>query len=193
MCSGAATQPGPTANRAKGKILSYLLVPIMFVFVLCCAQQQTQATDFSSLSMGLPGKVDRKALSNRDTDLQTLLVPREDLDRGSQPTFAKRQYVSKVLNSGAKPKGNSSDYLSNLLFGHQNWTDNKPLLDSPVRFQPDQKSSSEVKEFLSVQDLSSTPFDTDGLSPYLHTSPEVIEEAKRVQFNLFQVCVVCFS
>ena len=106
----------------------------------------------------------------------TSLIPKTDSD-----------YVSKVLlsNSPPKPKSNTN-YVSNLRFGHEKWRDGKLLLTEPVQFQPERKSAYEVQEFLSRESLITTPLDTDGLSPYLTTSQQVIKEAKRVHFNLFK-------
>ena len=106
----------------------------------------------------------------------TSLMPKTDSD-----------YVSKVLlsNSPPKPKSNTN-YVSNLRFGHEKWRDGKLLLTEPVQFQPERKSAYEVQEFLSRDSLITTPLDTDGLSPYLTTSQQVIKEAKRVHFNLFK-------
>ena len=55
-----------------------------------------------------------------------------------------------------------------------------------MRFQPELKSSASITEFLTRMNLISTPFDTDSLSPYLTSTVEVIQEAKRVHFNLFK-------
>ena len=104
-----------------------------------------------------------------------------------EPDQSEAEFVSKVMESNPKHPGKSStDYALNLRFGYENWTDGKPLIKDPIPFQPDRKSLPQIREFLSRKKLIETPFDTDGLSPYLTTTEDVITEAKRVHFNLFR-------
>ncbi|XP_076452631.1 uncharacterized protein LOC143288193 [Babylonia areolata] len=114
-------------------------------------------------------------------------MPVQEGQRSAAGMADPNEFVSKILPSHTKPKSKSrTDYASNLRFGHELWTDGKPLLTSPTRYQPDRKSSTEVQEFLARENLIRTPFDTDGLSPYLTTTREVMAEAQRVHFNLFK-------
>ena len=109
------------------------------------------------------------------------LVSKVYLDRMQE------DYFSKVLMVNTQPKEKSrEDYVLNLRFGYETWTDGQPLLTGPVQFQPDRKSPTQIQEFMSRISLTSTPFDTDGLSPYLKTTQQVIEEARRVHFNIFK-------
>lgn len=99
----------------------------------------------------------------------------------------RQEFESKVLRSRPQPKGKSEkDYAGNLRHGHVNWTDGKPLIADHIHFQPERKSLWQIQEFLARENLLATPFDTDGLSPYLTTGQQVTEEAKRIHTLLFR-------
>ena len=182
----------PTSKRIKGTLFYRILVPLVFVFIICVMPERMMTTELSRLSQGQSFRLG--LLQERDKrESYRFESLRRPIDRGKGYQFqsslvaGETELVSKVLDSNPKHQGKSdTDYALNLRFGYENWTDGQPLIKDPIPFQPDRKSLSQIREFLSRKSLMSTPFDTDGLSPYLTTAEEVIEEAKRVHFNLFR-------
>ena len=149
--------PSQAGNRAKGKLLTYLLASLVLVYTVSA----------------FPWKIPTAQSSDKsDSILRTV--------------SAQTDVFAKVLLANTSRKENSAtDYLRNLRFGYETWTDGQPLLTGPVQFQPERKSATQIQEFMSRSNLISTPFDTDGLSPYLETTQLVIDEAKRIHFNIF--------
>ncbi|KAK7091170.1 uncharacterized protein [Littorina saxatilis] len=159
-----ATTPGrPKIYRERESLLGRLLI-LLFVFVICLTSGQPLMTQMSRF--------------------QLIQKPREL--HGFESTLGKKEFISPVLRSDPRfPSKSKTNYAQNLRFGHVNWTDGKVLIAGRIVYQPDRKTAKEVEEFVSRDNLLTTPFDTDGLSPYLTTSQEVIAETKRVHDNLF--------
>lgn len=82
-----------------------------------------------------------------------------------------------------KPKNKTGNFAKDLRHGFVNWRDGKPLITAPVVYQPEQKSLSAISDFLSRKPVE-MPDETDGLSPYLRTSREIIAEAMRIHQSL---------
>ena len=152
-------------------LLCRLIVALIVVFVICVVPPMTARQ---------PDLLDRE----RD------IVSRFQRELLGGPGGARRhEFESKVLESKPKPKSpnkSKTNYGLNLRYGYVNWSDGRPLIADRISFQPERKSLAQVREFLSRENLTATPFDTDGLSPYLTTHRQVIDEAQRVHSNLFR-------
>ena len=180
----------PASSRMQGTLLRRLLVALVVVFVICVTPQSFTTTQFLELPL---------ARDNKDVTIPTFWglsnFQFHSVDGGeefeskflSHLLNGKREFVSKLPRSTPKHKAKSkTDYALNLRHGHVRWTDGKPLMANGIHFQPERKSVLQIREFLSRESLVATPFDTDGLSPYLTTSQQVTDEAKRIHSNLFR-------
>ncbi|KAK7091501.1 uncharacterized protein [Littorina saxatilis] len=171
-----ATTPGrPKVYRERESLLGRLLVLLIFVFVVCLTSEQPLVMTTMS----------RFQLIQKPKELQEAPLLRNNPE-GFKSTLGRTEFVSPVLWSDPKfPNKSETNYAQNLRFGHVNWTDGKPLIAGRIVYQPDRKAAEEVEEFVSRDNLLTTPFDTDGLSPYLTTTQEVITETKRLHDKLF--------
>ncbi|KAK7477598.1 hypothetical protein BaRGS_00031146 [Batillaria attramentaria] len=99
--------------------------------------------------------------------------------------FSESALVSEILHvKPSRPQNATKDYGKNLRHGFVKWRDDKVLIDTSIVYQPERKPISDVHAFLKKKLIEVTQ-ETDGLSPYLKTSDEVIAEAERVQQSLF--------
>ncbi|KAK7484431.1 hypothetical protein BaRGS_00024316 [Batillaria attramentaria] len=121
---------------------------------------------------------DSEPTTTRKTSPKTIL----SLSTTNAPEMALFSKIVHVQPLG--PKNATRDYAKDLRHGFVTWRDGKALVDTSIVYQPERKPISDVQAFLKKEAVEMSQ-ETDGLSPYLKTSGDVIAEARRVQQSLF--------
>ncbi|KAK7094751.1 uncharacterized protein [Littorina saxatilis] len=195
----SAEQANPSTSSKSSAITNTSFLRVMlFILVIPYVMCVTPAWVVTMPRQMSTGSLDKYGDVHVRADLRQLLfetntdpVDRQqesasDNDTANSDIRLETGYFSEVLKTNPQRPNRTKlakDYALSLVYGLQNWSDGQPLMKDPVEFQPPRKSLAEVREFLS-RNLTTVPFDTDGLSPYLKSSRAVVTEAERVHLNL---------